>query len=224
MKNAKTSFWAGSILSVLFVLWTVLIRTIDVCPAGETGTAVGLASLNCRFHRLTGVHMGLYTLTDWLGLVPVGVCLIFAVMGAGQLLRRKRLRKVDGDLLLLGIYYAAVIAGYLFFEAVPINYRPILINGVAEASYPSSTTLLVLAVMPTLVFQAQRRMKAGWRRRAVGLAAVGFSLFMVVGRLLSGVHWITDIVGGILLSGGAFHLYRASVLLLVPPRNEDGGL
>ena len=224
LKKAKNALWAGGALVALFILWTVLILTVDVRTAGETGTAVGLAALNCRFHQLTGVHLELYTLTDWLGLVPVGVCLIFAAMGAVQLARRKSLRKVDGDLLLLGVYYAAVIAGYLFFEAVPINYRPILMDGRAEASYPSSTTLLTLSVMPTLVFQAARRMKQGWRKRVAGLAAVGFSLLMVVGRLLSGVHWVTDIIGGMLLSGGLFQLYRAGVLLLVPPRKKEGDL
>ncbi|MBR5536677.1 MAG: phosphatase PAP2 family protein [Clostridia bacterium] len=224
LKKAKTALWAGVILVALFILWTVLIQTVDVRPAGESGTAVGLATLNCRFHQLTGVHMALYTATDWLGLVPVGVCLIFAAMGAAQLVRRKSLRKVDGDLLLLGVYYAAVIAGYLLFEGVPVNYRPILIDGRMEASYPSSTTLLTLGVMPTLVFQAERRMKRSWGTRAVGLAAVVFSLLMVAGRLISGVHWITDIVGGVLLSGGGFQLYRAGVLLLVPSCKDKGGL
>ena len=209
-------------MTALFVLWTILVRTVDVHPAGETGTVVGFATLNCRFHQLTGVHMVLYNLTDWLGLVSVGVCLAFAGMGAAQLAHRKRLQKVDGDLLLLGGYYAAVIAGYLFFEAVPINYRPILIGGRAEASYPSSTTLLVLAVMPTLTFQVKRRVRSKWCRQAVCLLAALFSLFMVAGRLLSGVHWVTDIVGGILFSSGIFYLYRASVLLLVPQKGEGG--
>lgn len=220
MKKGKASLRIGLLLTALFVLWTVLVCTVDVGVAGESGTAVGFSALNCRFHGLTGVHMNLYTLTDWLGLVPVGICLAFAAMGAAQLLRCR----VEGDILLLGVYYAAVMAGYLFFEAVPVNYRPILINGAAEASYPSSTTLLVVSVMPTLAFQMNRRAKSRLLRRTVSLLCAGFSLFTMVGRLLSGIHWLTDIVGGILLGGGLFYLYRASVLLLVPNKTEGGEL
>lgn len=73
-------------------------------------------------------------------------------MGATQLVRHRSLFAVDPDLLLLGVYYVLIAAAYLLFEAFPINYRPIPIDGVMEASYPSSTTLLVLSIMPTLAY------------------------------------------------------------------------
>ena len=212
MAKSVKRFWVTGMAAMgAFALWTVLVQTVDVHPAGETGTNIGFAALNGWFHRLTGVHMGLYTLTDWLGLVPVLVCLLFGGVGLVQLLQRKSLRKVDWDILLLGIYYLLAVVCYLVFEAVPINYRPVLIEGRMEASYPSSTTLLVLSVMPTLVFQARRRRKNSKIQRVIGAVTVAFSLFMVVGRLVSGVHWITDIVGSVLLGTGLFALYRAAV-------------
>ena len=211
MTKRKPSFLQnGALLLTLFLLWTWLIRTVDVQPVGPGGTTVGFATLNSRFHECTGVHMGIYTATDWLGLVPIAVCLLFAGLGLLQLIRRRKLRKVDGDILLLGIYYVLVIGCYLAFEMYPVNYRPILIAGRLEASYPSSTTLLVLSVMPTLTFQAQRR----WKHAAViRLLTTLFSVAMILGRLISGVHWLTDIVGSLLLSGGLYCLYRAAVLL-----------
>ena len=127
-------------------------------------------------------------------------------------LQRKSLVKVDRDILLLGVYYALVIACYLVFEMLPVNYRPILIDGRLEASYPSSTTLLVLSVMPTLVFQTRRRMKNGRLQKVIGLAVSVFSAGMVLGRLISGVHWLTDIAGAALLSRGLYCLYTGSVL------------
>ena len=136
-----------------FAVWTILIRFVDVRAAGPEGTKIGFAAFNVWFHRLTGVHMTIYTITDWLGLVPVFVCVCFGVLGCAQLVKRRSLYRVDPDILLLGGYYLLVIFGYLFFEMVPINYRPILIEGYLEASYPSSTTLLVLSVMPTLKFE-----------------------------------------------------------------------
>ena len=197
-----------------FVVWTTLIQTVDVQPAGQNGTDIGFATINSWFHKMTGVHMAIYTITDWLGLVPIFICMIFAGIGLIQLIKRKNLLKVDYDILVLGIYYIIVIFGYLIFEMIPINYRPILIDGFMEASYPSSTTLLVLSVMPTLWFQAKRRMKNEALLKCVCLFSILFSIFMVVGRTVAGVHWLTDIMGSILLSTGLFLLYRAIVLII----------
>ena len=201
----------GSALLAAFALWTALVQLVDVRPVGQSGTNIGFAAFNVWFHDLTGVHMALYTITDWLGLVPVAVCLGFGALGAAQLVRRRSLLRVDPDLLLLGVHYVAVAAAYLVFEAFPINYRPIPIDGVMEASYPSSTTLLVLGVMPTLAYQAARRSKSIQAKVAVVAFVAAFSALMVAGRLVAGVHWATDIVGSILLAGGLFMLYRCAV-------------
>ena len=210
-RSEKTTLLAGIGFLTAFLLWTVLIQLVDVQAAGPNGTGVGFASFNLRFHRLTGVHMTLYTITDWLGLVPVLVCLCFGALGAMQLIRRRSLLRVDPDILLLGLYYLLVIFAYLFFEMVPINYRPILIHGALEASYPSSTTLLVLSVMPTLRFQIGRRARRPLIRHAAGVFASAFSAFVVIGRLIAGVHWATDIVGSVLLAGALFMLYHCAV-------------
>lgn len=212
MKNKRTQILrTGVCLIILFCIWTGLILFVDVKNAGESETAIGFASFNCWFHQLIGVHMGIYTLTDWLGLIPVCVCLLFAVMGFMQLVKRKSLRKVDHNILLLGVYYVFVIIFYLAFEEFPINYRPVLIEGRMEASYPSSTTLLILSVMPTLVFQTRHRIKKANVQSVITLLSILFSVFMVIGRLISGVHWFTDIIGSVLLSAGLFCLYLASV-------------
>ena len=205
---------AGILLLVGFAVWTFLIQEVDVQPIGPNGSSVGFAALNGWFHQLTGVHWMLYTLTDWLGLVPICVCLIFAGAGFVQLVQRRSIFKVDLDMIMLGAYYVLVIFGYLLFEMVPINYRPVLIEGFLEASYPSSTTLLVLSVMPTLYFQAQRRLNPNALRQTILIFSVLFSAFMVIGRLVSGVHWLTDIMGAVLLSSGIFLIYKASVNML----------
>ncbi len=201
----------GIIIAILFIIWTLLIQTFDVQIAGETQTKIGFATLNVWFHNLTGVHMSIYTITDWLGLVPVSICLMFGLLGFIQVIKRKSISKVDSDIILLGIYYVIVIGGYLLFEMMPINYRPILINGLAETSYPSSTTLLVLSVMPTLSYQGNRRLNNKSMRLFIQILTVGFSTFMVIGRMFSGVHWLTDIVGSVLFSWGLFYMYRGVV-------------
>ena len=207
-RSKRKGFIRSGILLLAFVLWTILIQTVDVQPVGVNGTKVGFAAVNTWFHRLTGVHMSVYTVTDWLGLVPIAVCIGFGLLGLMQWIRRKSICKVDRDILLLGGYYILVILGYLIFEMIPINYRPILIDGAMEASYPSSTTLLVLSVMPTLLFQVNRRAESQTVRRITAAFVVLFSAFMVTGRLTAGVHWLTDIAGSVLLSAGLYCLYR----------------
>lgn len=220
-RKGKRVLAAGCIVVLLFAVWTWLIQNVDVQPTGQNGTDVGFATLNHWFHKLTGANMTLYTITDWLGLVPIAVCMMFGGLGLVQLLKRRSLLKVDADIIILGIYYILVVLGYLVFEMIPINYRPIPINGIMEASYPSSTTLLVLCVMPTLAEQVERRIKSGIIRMLINVFAVFFAGGMVAGRLLSGVHWLTDIVGGILLSGGLFCIYRAAVMLSNKEKNES---
>lgn len=192
----------------LFALWTAAVSLIDVRAIGPNGSTVGFAALNGRIHDLTGVHMTLYILTDWLGLVPVAFMLGFALLGLAQWISRKSLFKVDKSLFVLGAFYLAVTACYLLFETVVINYRPVLIDGYLEASYPSSTALLVLSAMPTAVMQLDKRIRnVAFRRTAVFLL-IAFTVFMTIGRLISGVHWTTDIIGGILLAAGLVKLYE----------------
>ena len=194
-----------------FVLWAALVRTVDVQAIGPLGSEVGFATLNGWFHGVTRVNWTLYTVTDWLGLVPIGVALGFGALGLAQWIRRRSLRAVDRSILALGGFYVAVMAVYLLFEVIVINYRPVLIDGRLEVSYPSSTTMLVLCVIPTAVMQCRARMGHRAARVAVVGGLIAFAVFMVVGRLLSGVHWLTDIIGGVLLSAGLVTLYAAVV-------------
>jgi len=212
-EKGKRLLFLGSIFIGAFIIWTLLIQKVDVQLLGVNGTNIGFSKINCWFHQLTGVHMKIYIITDWLGLVPIFICMIFGGIGCIQLLKRRSLLKVDYDIIFLGVYYIFVIFGYLIFEMIPINYRPILIEGVMEASYPSSTTLLVLCVMPTLIEQVNRRSEKKVVKKIVNVVVICFSAFMVLGRLISGVHWLTDIVGSIMLSVGLFCVYKAAVLL-----------
>ena len=206
-KKNKKRFVLGAGLVVAFVLWTVLVCFVDVRTIGPEGSSVGFATLNGFVHELTGVNWLLYTVTDWLGLVPIAAALGFAILGLVQLIKRKSLWKVDHSILALGVFYIVVMAAYVFFEMVVINYRPTLIDGYLEASYPSSTTMLVMCVMPTAAMQLNARIKNTVFRRCVIITIIVFIAFMVIGRFLSGVHWITDIIGGALFSAGVVTTY-----------------
>ena len=209
LKTKKTNLKIAAVLFVAFLLWTVLLLSVDVRPIGPLDSRVGLATLNQGFHRLIGVHLSLYTLTDWLSLLPIGIVLGFAVLGAAEWRKRKSLRAVDRRILLLGVFYAAVFASYAIFELAPVNYRPVLISGVLEASYPSSTTLLVLTILPSAIRWLRDRIRPRAVRCSVCALLWAFCIFMISARLLSGVHWLTDIIGGILLSAALLFALRA---------------
>ena len=208
MEKLKRRYWLkGIVLLGLFVIWTILITKFDVVYNELTGTSIGFGTMNLKVHAWTGVNWILYHITDWLGLIPVLLCVVFGGLGLIQWIQRKGLRYVDQDLIWLGLYYVIVIILYLLFEMVPINYRPVLIEGRLEASYPSSTTLLSLCVMLSVMYQIHQRWKhKGLRYLGMGLSGM-FMIFMIAGRILSGVHWITDIVGSILLGIGLFFIY-----------------
>ena len=220
-KKSRRLFFVGASLLAAFVLWTVLIRFVDVQAIGPQESSVGFAMLNGYVHSLTGENMSLYVITDWLGLVPIGVAFGFAVLGLVQLIKRKNLFKVDRSILVLGGFYIVVMAVYVLFEMVVINYRPILIDGYLEASYPSSTTMLVMCVMPTAMMQLRTRIKNKVFSWCVMVAIATFVAFMVIGRLVSGVHWITDIIGGALFSAGVVMIYKAIINLFDNNANKQ---
>ena len=209
MEKFRKKFSVCAILLGAFAVWTGAVCLVDVRPIGPEGSSVGFAAFNQLVHRLTGVHFGLYVLTDWLGLVPIAVCVGFGVLGLAQWIKRKNLMKVDRTILTLGGFYLAVMAAYLLFETFVVNYRPVLINGFLEASYPSSTTMLTICVMSTAMMQLNSRIQNRSLRLWILYGMGAFTAFMVVGRLLSGVHWVSDIIGGGLLSAGLVMLYAA---------------
>jgi len=214
-KESQRDFRIAACMLAAFMLWTAAIQFVDVKAIGPMGSTVGFATLNRFVHDLTGVHMSLYAVTDWLGLVPLLCAAGFGILGLTQWIRRKQLLRVDHDILVLGGFYILVMAAYMLFEVYAVNYRPVLIDGLLEASYPSSTTVLVMCVMPTSILQFHVRIKNEVFKRCVVFVTAAFLVFMVMGRLISGVHWVTDIVGGILLSAGLVQMYRAVIRLVL---------
>ncbi len=200
-------FYTAIFFLITFIVWTALVSFVDVEPIGPQNSNVGFATLNGYFHNITTVNMMLYKVTDWLSIIPIIFVLGFALLGFIQLVKRKSVLKVDTSILVLGGFFIVTLSLFVFFEVFIVNYRPILIEGVLEASYPSSTTLLVMCVMPTSLMQLNDRIKIRSLKRCVALAITSFTIFMVIGRLISGVHWLTDIIGGALLSTGLVLTY-----------------
>ena len=207
----QTKLMVAGVFALLVVVLIALVRLVDAASIGPEGTRIGLSHLNQAVHGLTGVHMIWYTITDWLGILAILVAAAFGVIGLMQLIRRRSLLKVDGEILALGGLYVVVIALYLFFEKVIVNYRPIIMPGSEhpEASFPSSHTMLVCVIMGSAIQVLHRYVRGRGLRKGLRAACWAVIGITVVGRLISGVHWFTDIVGGLLISAALLQLFSA---------------
>jgi len=221
-KKVKKHFVLAGLLFLSFMLFTVFVTCFDVKPIGPEQFSVGFATINQFVFRLFGVHLIWYNITDWLGVVAILFAFGFAAVGLCQLIKRKSIRKVDSRILILGLFYILVIAFYLFFEQVVINYRPVILGESLEASYPSSHTMIVVCIMATSAKQF-RTLCPNKKKLCLGMdiAAVLLVALTVIGRLISGVHWFTDIVGGLLLSAALVALYYAVIEYIKEHRPKE---
>lgn len=206
----KRDLLAAAILLLGFLLLVLLLITVDVRPIGPDGSSVGLASLNGAVHRAIGVHPIWYSVTDWLGLSVFVPALVFAGIGFYQLLRTRSLKGVDSSLLVLGASYVVVLLLYVLFELVVVNHRPVLIEGNLEESFPSSHTMAILCVMGSACAQLRRYVANTTIRKCLRGTAMLVVAITILGRLYSGVHWITDIVGGVLLGSAIVLVFRGA--------------
>ena len=210
--NRKTKRYlrlAGG-LFLIFTAFTALVSVFDVQPIGPDGSEIGFAVLNRFVHQKTGINMLWYHMTQWLGGIAVLFAFGFAALGLKQLAAGKSIRKVDWSVICLGAVYALLLVFYLFFEQVVINYRPVMMQGVLEASYPSSHAMLVVCVMVTAAKEIHILCPTrNWLCRVTDVFCVLIAAVTVIGRLLCGVHWFTDIVGGLLLAASLIALYYA---------------
>jgi len=210
MKRKNLSL--AAVFAALFVILLILVRTVDVAAIGPAGTSVGLSGLNRAAHEGIGVDLRLYSATQILGYLAIALALAFACVGLVQLIRRRGLRKVDRPILALGGLYAALAVLYAFFEKVIVNFRPVLMPGASEpeASFPSSHTMLACVIFGSAALLAGRYLRRAPLKRALAVLCWLLAAATVLLRLASGVHWLTDVVAGALLSGALLSLYAAA--------------
>ena len=199
MSKNKRNILTSISLILSAILFTILVKVIDVKQIGANGTSIGFATLNELIFKSIGVNMIWYHITDYLGIIPILTAIIYTFIGLIQLIKRKSIFKVDKELILLGLFYIIVISIYIFFEKVIINYRPILMNNLIEASYPSSHTLMTISLCGSSII-LNKKLFNSKITKAMNILSLLLIVTTVIGRLISGVHWFTDIIGGILIS------------------------
>lgn len=185
----KKHFYISLISFIMFIVYTILVKKVDTDNIGPNDSIVGFSHVNKFFNHITNTNFLMYELTDWASIVPIIIGFIYGFIGLIQWIKRKNIFTVDSNILSLGILYLITFGVYMFFEYFVINRRPVLINGYLEASYPSSTTILVLCFMITSIYQTNKYCIKKHNRVSLNIIQVLFVIFMVIGRMLSEVHW-----------------------------------
>ena len=208
----KKHYIAAGVYLLLFLALLVCVKCVDVAAIGPMETCVGLSGANGAFHAKVGVRMGLYEVTQWLGYLALALAAFFACAGLVQLLRRKSLRKVDREILALGGLYVVLGCLYVLFEKCVVNYRPVLLPGetAPAASFPSSHTMLALVIFGSAALFSARYVKQRTAKTVLYFLCTALGIVTVVLRLLSGVHWLTDIAAGVFLGTALVELYTAA--------------
>lgn len=211
-------------LLVLIIGLIVAVRTVDVAPIGPAETSIGLSHLNGAVANAIGFHESWYRITEALGILAILIAAGFGVLGVLQWIRRKSLGRVDQKLFFLAGLYAATVLLYVLFEKVIINYRPVLMPGETdvEASFPSSHTMLAIVVLGSTILLLPDYVK---NKTACTVAKIvcGVALIAsVIGRLLSGAHWLTDIMGGVLIGAALLALFRLLTESIETPASQKG--
>lgn len=200
MKDNKKQIMISTMLFLSFVIFTILVKTIDVKPIGPNSTSVGFSTLNGFMLNKIGVNMIFYQITQVLGLIPILIAALYGIKGIIQLVKRKSLFKVDSEIIILGIFYAITIIIYLFFEKFIVNYRPVLMDGKLEASYPSSHTMISIFISLSAIIVNRYLIKNSNMNKKINIFILIVMFLIVIGRTISGVHWFSDILGGLLIS------------------------
>ena len=218
MKKEKMTILTGFVLLAFFVLFTIIVKTVDVRAVGPQNSPIGLSGINKWFFDSFGASTLCYYLTEAYGYLSMAVMVSFAGYGLWQLIKGKSFKKVDTRLWILAGFYAIVLGCYVFFEKVVINYRPVILDEAEglEASYPSSHVVLILCVMGStrVMLSALSVKDKSPLAKAIVLACDIIAITAIVGRLLSGVHWLTDIFAGIVLSSALVIIFRGVILCI----------
>ena len=195
----KRNIIISVILTIVSIVYTILVKTVDVKPIGPNNSNIGFSRLNDAFRSLIGSSTLIYKITEVFGLILLLLVAIYGCIGIGQLISRKKIFKVDREIIILGCLYVLMMVVYVFFEKVVINYRPILIDNELEASYPSSHTILALCVGLSSLKVSKRYFNKKYIK-IINYITIGLMLVVFLGRLISGVHWLSDIIGGLIIS------------------------
>ena len=205
------------ILFALFFAYTCACLMVDVAqfaPQSVNGDAIestqttdiGFQKLNLSVHNALGFRQVFYRLSEYIGYLALlaGACI--GLIWLLRLIKTKKLLGVDAGLNAAIAAMALMVVFYVLFEALKLNFRPVILDDGLEASYPSSHTLLGCVVFGCAAMVSADIFKDKGLARSVSALCYIIAAVLTLFRALSGVHWISDIIGGVILSAAILSL------------------
>ena len=142
--------------------------------------------------------------TDIILIASFAILTVFVILGLYQWITRKSLKKVDKSLLCFPIPLALLAAVYVIFDKfIILNTRP---NGSGEPSFPSTHVMIVATIFFLSAIALPKYIKSKTASILLDIIMLALIVLTCVGRVLSDMHWLTDVIGGL-----AFAVFFAAV-------------
>ncbi len=211
MEKEKKDYRKPIALLLATIIFSVLTLVVDRQPIGLNDTSVGFATINKLVADSTPYNAQMDKYSDYFMYLAFAFAGFFAVYGLVQLIKVKSIKKVSKTIIGLGILYVIVMIIYVAFKKIPINYRPIIPPGETEpeTSFPSSHTLVIVSVFGSAIVAVRRLITEWLKAKNATVVCIVFMVLGVSTRMMAGVHWLTDIIAGILFSLTLIFFYAA---------------
>lgn len=177
--------------------------------------------MNDAVFNFFGENKTLDKISDVLLIAMLAIVAGFALSGLVQLIKRNKLKKVDSEILAMIPSLLLLVAVYFVFEKIwVLNYRPILINGIAEPSFPSTHTLIAVTVLGMTMMALPKYIKNRRQRILIDVLALVAMVAMAFLRVASGMHWMTDVLGGVIFGIDLVLVYGGALRIIKERRHE----
>lgn len=183
-----------SILWLILLIFTILVSFVDVKIFNVTNTKIGLYSLN-KIFLVNSIN------SNYINIISNGIFLICLLVIILMLLlitfEYFKTKKINKNNLNFFIHFLIMVLIWIIFDKILIiNYRPILINGNIEGSYPSTHVMVSTFV---LLFLSDQLKKIFKNDKIFYIISIGLIIIQSISRILLTMHWFTDIIGGLLI-------------------------
>ncbi len=194
-------------LGFLFIFLILLILLMSVDKASNIYKEIGLYNFN-KIFLVDYYNESWDGFSDVILYISILFILGLIIYGIYQLYKRKSLFKVDKDIILTGFGFVfIIIIWFIFDKFIDINYRPIAVNGSAQTSFPSTHVMLACF---SLLATTRIILKRNTNELKYNIITYGGVSILVIlcslGRILSKMHWTTDVLGAIFISLAIFFI------------------